>query len=347
VRPTLRPDGLLEVMAKHFNLGPLPVAEVFLQMASSRAIMAGVKLGVFARLALGAVSSEVLARELAVDFEGCARLLAALESIGYVRLRKGKWQLAARMRPWLDPASSRYVGGFIEFNLAQWEWWSTLEEKVRTGKGEDIHAYGPDDPRWRAYMAAMFDLARIAAPEIARRIRLPRGATSVLDLGGGHGAYGAELCRRNPKLIATVMDLPPSARAGRSLLEARQMATRVRHVEGDVTRDGLGGPHDAVLCFQLLHHLTEAQAKALLRRVAKAMKPGGKLAVLEFFAASDGTVRGPEALIGLHYFVTSSARVWSREALEQWLAEAGFESPRYHAVKRLPPQVLCVATRGE
>ena len=102
-----------------------------------------------------------------------------------VERKRGRYQLDDRARRWLDPRSPQYIGGFIEFNYAQWEWWSQLEEMVRSGQPVDIHDFAPDDPRWRDYIHAMHQLARLAAPEVAAAIPLPRGAKHVLDLGGG------------------------------------------------------------------------------------------------------------------------------------------------------------------
>ena len=60
---------------------------------------------------------------------------------------------------------------------------------MRTGNAVDIHGFAPEDPRWRDYIHAMHQLARLAAPEVAGAIPLPRGAKHVLDLGGAHGWF--------------------------------------------------------------------------------------------------------------------------------------------------------------
>ena len=113
---------------------------------------------------------------------------------------------------------------------------------------------------------------------------LPENAGSVLDVGGGHGWYSATLCRRHAGLSATVLDLPGSARVGREVIEAAGLAHRVTFVEGDARTAEFPGGQDAVLFFNLLHHLTETEIPALFERAAKALKPGGTLAVLDAFA---------------------------------------------------------------
>jgi SAM-dependent methyltransferase len=356
MRPSLKPEGPLEYLALWGNLGPLPVAEAMFGMATSRVLMAGVRLGLFEELANGPVRPRDLATRTGLDRQGAIRLLDCLCAVGHVE-RSGFennademddgviYTLSKRARPWLDPNSPTYIGPFLEFNYDQWEWWSGLEEVVRTGRGYDIHAYSPDDPRWERYIRAMFCLARLSAPEIARKLRLPPGARSVLDLAGGHGWFAAELCRRDPGLSAAVLDLPGSAAIGRRIIAEKGMSDKVRHIEGDMMTDDLGGPHDAVLCFQIIHHLTPDQNVALFRRIHGALRPGGILAVMDYFTPSQGRRPDSAAFLGLHFYLTSGAATYSAKDLRKWMVEAGFEAPRRVRVHRVPVQSLYEAAR--
>jgi ubiquinone/menaquinone biosynthesis C-methylase UbiE len=212
------------------------------------------------------------------------------------------------------------------------------------------HDRGPDDPYWRRYVLGQLDLARLSAPEVARRLILPEGAGSVLDVGGGHGWYSATLCRRHPGLTATVLDLPGSARIGREVIEAAGLAHRVTFVEGDARHAEFPEGQDAVLCFNLLHHLTEAEIPALLARAAAALKPGGTLAVLDAFAESPRGVwtRGNAAATHLALFVrlTSGSTVHTPAELRTWLQSAGFDPPRRVRSVRIPGLVLYQACKS-
>ena len=53
VRPDMRPENPIEWLALRFNLAPKPVGEAMFGMPMARSIMAGVRLGVFERLAKG------------------------------------------------------------------------------------------------------------------------------------------------------------------------------------------------------------------------------------------------------------------------------------------------------
>jgi len=340
----VRPGNLLERLAKWLNLGPVPLAHAFLGMMGARAVMAGATLGVYAALARREAGAGELAARLGTNAEGLELLLDSLCGLNVLRFRGGKYALARSARPWLDPASPRSVVDFLAFNETQWTWWSALEDSVRRGQGPAIHDYPPDDRRWAAYMKAMFQLARLVEPEISPRIHLPAGARRLIDLGGGHGWFSARLCERHPGLEATVIDLPGAARAGRQVLASTGRGTGVRHVEDDARTADLGTGADGVLIFQLLHHLHPEESVQLLRRARAALRPGGVLAVLELFRPEHGERRDASALLGLHYFLTSSAAAYPREEVEKWMREAGFTGLKTHPVRRLPLESLIVAT---
>lgn len=335
----IRPTDWVEYLALWLNRAPVPVAEAMFGMGVARVVMAGVRLGVYAELARGPATAEVLAERLGLDPRGTGHLLASLAALGHLRRRGDRYALRGRLRRWLDPASPTYVGTFLEFNEDQWAWWSHLEEAIRTGRSFDIHTVPPEDPFWRRYVTAMYELARLAAPEVARRLRLPRRPRRLLDLGGGHGWYAAELCQRYPTLQATVLDLRGSVRIGRDIIERAGMSDRVTFVEGDFLRDDLGGPYDGVLCFQVIHHLTPAQNVELFRRIRRVLAPGGTLAVLDYFASP--RLRRPEAaFLGLHFYLTSAASTYTEADLRAWLRDAGWDRFRRRRLRRVPVQAL-------
>jgi hypothetical protein len=344
MRLGLKADNLLERVADWLNLAPQPLAQAFFGMMASRTLMAGARLGVYAALAEGAAPAEALAERLKLSPEGTRALLEALVACEAVeRQRDGRYRLAPKARRWLDPRSPKYVGAFLEFNYAQWDWWTGLEGVVRSGQAVDIHQFAPEDPRWRDYIHAMHQLARLAAPEVAAAIPLPRGAKSLLDLGGAHGWYAAELCLRHRGLKATVLDLEGSARVGRDIITSAGLSHLVTHREGDLLTAELGGPYDAVLLFQVMHHLSPAQNVALLRRVRGALGSRGTLAVLEYLREDIQDPASSAPLMGLHYFLTSGAAAYTPAEVEGFLDDAGFRIEQTRPIRHLPLQTLLLA----
>jgi ubiquinone/menaquinone biosynthesis C-methylase UbiE len=342
----VKADNLLERVALLMNLAPVPVGEMMFAMPLARSLVAGVRVGIFERLARGPATADELARELQLTPAGTGLLLEALAVAGHVTRNGEGYSISDRARRWLDPASDTYVGTFIAHGSDFWRWWGELEEVVRTGKSFEIHRYSPDDPHWRLYIRGQWEMARLSAPEVAKALRLPSEPRALLDVAGGHGWFSAELCRRHPTLAATVLDLPGSAAVGREIMEEAGMADRVRYVEGDLATSDFGGPYDGALCFNIIHHLTPEENVTLLRKIHAALNPGGTVAVLDLFVDERNRQPDTSAYLGLFFYLTSGAATYSSEQLAGWLAQAGFEPPRKVTIRRIPGQTLYEARRS-
>ena len=346
MRPAVRPDNPIEAAALALNLAPRPVIDSMFGMMVARAVMAGVRLGVFERLARSPASSDELAAELDLSPDGARHLVECLRAAGHLDLDDGRYRLERRARRWLDPRSDLYVGGFVDFNYDQWDLWSRLEEAVHAGRSFEIHEQPPGDPFWDRYIRGQYELARLSGPEVAKALRLPKRPRHLLDAAGAHGWFAAELCRRHPTLQATVVDLPASAAVGRRIIAEAGMADRVRHVEGDLFEADLGGPYDAALVFNLVHHLSPEQNVDLLRRIGAALGPDGVVAVLDLFLPAGDRPADQSAFLGMHFWLASGASTYTPDDLREWLREAGFAAPRRIRIRRIPAQTLYEARRA-
>jgi len=336
----------VEWLALRTGLVPTAAADAWGGMALSGIVVAGVRTGITARLAAGYATADEVAADLGLDPLPTRLLLDCLRSAGHVTERSGRYQLSRRSRRWLDPASplsvARYVAGVADY----WPWWEGLEQSTRTGKSSGSHAAPPEDPYWRQYITGQHELARLSAAQVARKVPLRGRPRTILDIGGGHGWYSAALCRRYPELTATILDLPGSAAIGREIIAAAGLSDRITFRDGDATTSDLGRGYDAVLCFNLLHHLAPAQIAALFRRTREALNPGGTLAVLDVFA--DRTRRAPAQanLLALFVYLSSGAQVHTPAELTGWLRDAGFTPPRKIRLLRIPGLALQVARKS-
>ncbi|HVE67557.1 MAG TPA: class I SAM-dependent methyltransferase [Solirubrobacteraceae bacterium] len=338
------PENLLERVALRANLAPWPVVHSMFAPPLGRVLQVAARTGVFAALARGPATPESLAAQLDLREPGTRLLLECLTASEIVRESGGTYEMERNARKWLDPESETSVLGFIADNAEYWDWWARLEDLIREGRSVELHDRGADDPYWRTYIRGQFELARLSAPEVARGLKLPGGAESVVDLAGGHGWFAVQLCERHEGLRATVVDLPGSAAVGREIVAEHGFADRVAHVEGDILSAGLGGPHDLALAFNIVHHLSPEDNVKLLSRAREALKPGGSVAVLDLFTRPAGKRPDGSAYLGLFFHLTSGAETYSPAQLTDWLEEAGFERPRRVRVRSIPNQTLYQAT---
>src|SRR5262249_38332218 len=200
---------------------------------------------------------------------------------------------------------------------------------------------------WARYQHAMRAIAGLAATEVARRLSLPPHARTMLDIGGAHGYYAVALCRRHPRLRATVLDRPAAIEHAAPLLAREGVGERVVHRAGDARVDDLGqAAYDMVLMAQLVHHLDDTTNRDLVRRAARALRPGGLLAILEPIRNPTRSAR--EQLVGLldlYFAFTSRAGTRSLNELVGWQREAGMVPQRPLYLRTLPGFAVQAATK--
>ena len=346
MRLALRGANPVEWLALRAGVVPTAAAEAWGGMGLSAILIAAVRTGMTTRLAQQPSTAADLAADLGLDPVPTRLLLDCLRSGGHVTVRAGRYQLSRSSRRWLDPESGLSVAQYVAGTSDYWAWWSGLDEVTRNGQPARHHDAPPSDPYWRRYISGQLELARLSADEVARKLRLPGDPRSLLDIGGGHGWYSAQLCRRYPRLTATVVDLPGSAAIGREIIAEAGMADRVEHRDGDATTDDLGSGYDAVLCFNLLHHLTADQTVGLFSRIHEALAPGGMLAVMDAFAEPSRRTAAAGNFLGLFVYLSSGSQVNTPAQLYSWLREAGFGAPRRIRILRIPGQHMYAVSKA-
>ncbi|HEX5259754.1 MAG TPA: class I SAM-dependent methyltransferase [Sphingomicrobium sp.] len=329
------PQSLIEWVGLKLELAPRALVDTHIAMLLARTVMAGAELRLFDALARAPLTAEEAAAVCGAAPAGIALLLDALCACGYLHFANGHFALTRRARRWLLSGSSSAVNDKLLLQVIEWRWLEGLESFVRTGQPLEFHDSMSAGER-ELYHRGMRALAGIAGHEVARRVPLRRGARRMLDLGGSHGHFAAEICRRHPPLSAEVMDLPEAIEVAAPLLAAEDLGERLVHRVGDAATADLGvEQYDLVLMSNLAHHLGAEQNRNLAARVARALKPGGAFVIQEAARSQrSGEAGQMAALLGLYFAMQSrpGARTWTIREMAEWQRSAGL---KVRAAKRL------------
>lgn len=338
-------EGVLEKLALATGLAPLPVLDTLLAAGLARTLMVASKLGVFAALEGGPRSSAAVAQACGTDPAATAVLLEALVGCDYLQRDAAGFKLAAVARNWLLPNGKRSLHDHMLLMELAWRWLEHYEEFVRTGRPLDVH-HELDDAGWSLYQRGMRSLAALSLDEFGLRTPVPRNATVLLDIGGSHGAYAARLCRRYPRLSATVLDLPEATRHCVELIRAEGLGDRVRQWEGDARTHELGVEcWDVVLVSNLVHHFDAATNTELLRRVARSLRPGGVVVVQEPMRTDGGEPTQIGALGALYFAMLSASATWTTGEVARWQRAAGLRPKRAMRFATVPSLAQQSATK--
>jgi SAM-dependent methyltransferase len=311
---------------------PDPFIDTFTGLVAARAVTTAVMLGVFDALHDAPASAPELAGRLELDELGAETLLTTLATLGYVERDDGRMSNTAVTERLLVRSSPESIATFIgEQADLHWEVLAMLPEAVRDGQAYAMHERRQDDAeRWEAYIRGLFELSRHEHDANAALVQV-EAPRQLVDVAGGHGGFAMAMCRRHPGLRATVVDLPPSAAVGRTIVAEQGFADRVDFREGDVFELGLGENLDVVSAFNLIHHLPEERDRELCRMARAALRPGGVLVIGDSARPEPGDELSPHgAVSSLLFYAWSHSRNFSPSEVNGWMREAGFEDVEVH-----------------
>jgi SAM-dependent methyltransferase len=343
------PESLLEWLALRVGAAPVPLVDSHAAMLMARTLMAGAELGVFDALSGRPLSADEVAVRCNLAPAPTAQLLDALAACNYLKFADGRFTLTRRARPWLLSSGGKSVRDKLLLQVIEWRWMEALPDFVRTGRPLEFHD-SMTAQELSIYHRGMRALAGVAGHEVARRIPVPDGIRRMLDLGGSHGHFAAELCRRHPALSAEVLDLPNAVEAAAPLLAAEGLGKRLVHRSGDAAKEDLGNDqYDIVLMSNLAHHFDAETNRQVAARIAQALRPGGLFIILEPARTERPGESGQiPALLSLYFALQSrpGTQTWTIGEMAGWQRAAGLEVRRARRLRTAPGWVLQSAVRA-
>jgi cyclopropane fatty-acyl-phospholipid synthase-like methyltransferase len=327
----------------------LRFARLLFGYRSTAALLAAHSLGLFAEIQKKPQVAADLARHCHADPVGLERLLNALVALGILHLHGSTYVLPRDLAPYLVRGANGDATGLLDLESDLYAAWGNLAHGVRTGTplyrlGSDALLAG-DPERVRRYIRAVHTGSREAARRVADLAPLPPGS-SLLDVAGGSGVYSAEYARRAPGLSAVLVDLPPTLEVSREILAAEGLDGAIEHRAGDYRYDPFPGPVDALLLSNLLQTEGIEQAKQILAKSHRALRPGGTLIVHGVMTDRAGTAPPEPALFSLlMYVVFDAGRAYSADEITEWLNEAGFGVRSVRSLGPPLPSTLIQAVR--
>jgi SAM-dependent methyltransferase len=360
----LRPDFIERILFLRANQAPGPLLDL-LGALSFKSVLTALRLGVFEALHAGPADADELATRLNVSPRGLRFLLDTLEPLGYVACRGAKFRNTPMTEKWLVASAEAPLGDLFQYFGDVAARWDQLDRAVRVGgPGQDTFDWNEaDDGRWRRYHAGMRAAARLLAPEVVARVKLPASARRLLDLGGSHGLFAARFCRAHSELTAVVLDFAAAREVAEETIEAEGLRGRVEFRAGDFLAENSGDAigtagippanamgqnfWDVVLLFSVARVLPRETLGRLLRRIAEITADGGQLVLLDQLAEHPASPfrRANARLIELELFSAAPGDLHRADDLSRWIAEAGFTPPRRIRLRRAGGQELLVAKK--
>lgn len=341
-----QPENPLEWVALKLNLAPTPLVDTQIAFNAARAIMAGAELGIYEAIGKNSKTADEIAAECKTNTHATKQLLNCLVGVGYLTWSDDKYSLKTKYHKWLLKESESNLISKLRFQLIEWNWMAMLEDYVRTGTTLQLHN-SVNEKEWNLYQEGMRDLSVNAAKELAGKIPISKNATSMLDIGGSHGLYSIELCKKYPGLKSTILELPAAIESASAIAKRYDTTGRVSYKGGNALEDDLGSElYDLVMINNVVHHFTPEQNNALAQKIARALKPGGIFIIGEFIRAEKPGEGGVIASAsGLYFSVISASGNWSADEIESWQKNAGLKPEKPVTTMTIPGWKMIIARK--
>ena len=289
---------------------------------------AAVKLDVFTAIGDQQITVGDIAQKLNVNKEGAVRLLNALTAMNLLKKENDYFSNNRTGKTFLSKDSPKYIGHMINHHHHLVESWSKLDQAVKTGTPVRTRVFDTS-PEWReSFLMGMFNIAMSVAPLLADKIDLS-GRRHLLDLGGGPGTYAIHYCLKNPRLKATVYDLPTTRPFAEKTIERFDLTDRIDFIDGDYVKEDVGGIYDVAWLSHILHGEGQKDCQRIIEKAVLALEPGGMIIVHDFIL--NNTMDGPlfPALFSLNMFLgTSDGQSYSEKQITGMLTKAGVKEIR-------------------
>lgn len=299
-----------------------------------RILLTALALDLFTKIGTRRWTIPQLAKTLSVSERGLSILCRNLAMAGVLTKTGTSYRNGRLAATALNARHPAYRKDYLDLMASHWKDWARLEESVKTGCPLDQDE--PEEPGYRQrFTWAMHYRTLETAPKIAAQVDL-RGATTLLDLGGGPGTYAMAFLFKHPRLRAAVGDRPAALEVAREIAATHKAGSRLSYVPVDFTKEAIPGTYDVIWYSNVLHIYSPATNLAIFRRALAALKPGGRLLIQDAFLHGRESLYPAEAslfAVSMLLF-TEEGNTYSAKETSAWLKKAGFATTTVLRMKR-------------
>jgi SAM-dependent methyltransferase len=314
----------------------------------SAALNSAIDIALFTAIDEGAQTAAAIASRCAASERGVRILCDYLSIMGLLQKTGTTYRLVPESATFLSKRSPAYLGTTANFLLRPElkRNFDNLTEAIRRGAvAPEGSTVADENPIWVEFARSMMPMMMPAAQGIADLLGVAAlDSVKVLDVAAGHGVFGITIARRNPRAEIVAVDWKQVLAVAEENARAAEVQGRYHTLPGDVFKVDVGSGYDIVLVTNFLHHFDPPTCTGFLRKMYAALKPSGKIVVLEFVPNPDRISPPIPAGFSLTMLAgTPSGDAYTFVELRQQLQDAGFKNISSHPLPT--PQTVLLAQK--
>ncbi len=316
VEPQQRPD-------------PAVLMSLSFSFANQQILRTAVELDLFTHIENGAHTAADLAKASGATERGVRMLADALVGLKVLEKAGNRYSLTDAARTFLTKNSPAYMGAWILHSDQIKEAWSHLTESVRTGHPwRKVETEEGGATFFAQFVDSLFVMNVPGATAAAKHVVNGRRGLKVLDIGAGSGVWSLMVAKEDPDAHVTVADFPQVIEVTKRFVAKHGFTDRYDYLPGDFRQSDFGrDKYDIATLGHICHSEGPRQSEELLRRIKRALKPGGQLVIGEFLADEERKENAFALMFALNMLVhTEEGDTFTLTELKDILTRAGFDA---------------------
>src|SRR5436309_6067022 len=280
---------------------PQRLMELSFAYAPPLIISAAVSNKVFDSLENGAKTSEQVAEETGASARALRILMNALVGLNLLKKdRQKKYSLTPESAAFLLSNQLGTHAGFFGTIAPQIiSRWLRLSDIVREGRpAVAVNQEAEGTEFFSQLVERIIPMSYPPAQKLGDHLKLAKtkNEVRVLDLAAGSGIWGIALGQKSPRVRVTAVDWAGMIPTTKRITQKFGVGDRFNYVEGDMLEANFGSGYDIATLGHILHSEGEGRSRRLLRKIFRALKSGGTIAIAEWLVNDDRTEPQPHRM---------------------------------------------------
>lgn len=307
----------------------------------SQILFAAIDLNLFTHIASGYDTLDTLYPKLQLDRRGLRILLNGLVGIGFLEVicdnsqvvtaMPKRYGLPSDVERFLVKQHDSYLGGMVHHCKRLYENWSMLTDAVTSGQSvggaqslAQLETYFAE--LVKGLYVSNYPTAQKLAALLSSEDTQP--ALEILDMAGGSAVWSIAMLEKSLNSRATVVDFASVIHVAQDYVGQHHLENRYTYWPGDLEEMELPAAHfDVIIMANICHTLGPVATEKAIQKLVKTLKPGGRLAIVDFVPDDLRSRPGWPLIFGVNMLITTpEGDVFTAAEYSGWLKHAGFQS---------------------
>jgi ubiquinone/menaquinone biosynthesis C-methylase UbiE len=311
-------------------------------------ISAAVNNKVFEALQSRAKTVQQVNKETGASERGLRAIMDALVGLELLKKdRQSRYSLTPESEAFLIGDKPGTLAGFFGSILPTMiSRWLKLSDIVREGRPAiAVNQETEGTEFFRQLVETIIPMSYTGAQKLADHLKLAtaKDGKRAIDLAAGSGIWGIALAQKSPRVRVTAVDWAGMIPTTKRITEKFGVRDRFNFIEGDLLEANFGNGYDVATLGHILHSEGEERSRQLLKKVFRALKSRGTIAIAEWLVNDDRTKPLPSLMFSVQMLVnTEKGDTFSFNEIKSWLEDAGFRKVRKLEAPGPSPLILAI-----